>query len=171
MSVTFEASMGPVVGSKIDCGCPDVTPVEFDSYDEAASWLDAWLVSPTLFDGCTNDLCLDYAPYISPRTLTDEHSGVNISQFNARVVFEALGIDADSAFTDGGVMEAEDFLGRVMLAQAAAPVSAEIPAHASVNNPNFINCGRSEGYVQTRLDDLRDLAEFAVEHHRTVQFG
>ncbi|MEW1639334.1 hypothetical protein AB0469_35430 [Streptomyces sp. NPDC093801] len=78
-----------------------------------------------------------------------ESESVNMANSNAARVLEVLGFDELA-----GDADAEDFLGRVLVALALAPVDAGRPSTAE---GNFIDCGRTAGYTQRRLDELREL--------------
>ena len=96
---------------------------------------------------------------------------VNMSSSNAFRVCQSLGIDLEDEGWCGG-MTAEDFLGRVLVALAIEPVSAGIPSH-EVPGPGarMIDCGRPEGYLQDRLGQLRELADWAVANGAEISFG
>jgi hypothetical protein len=96
---------------------------------------------------------------------------VNMSNTNAARVCETLGIDLDDLGWCGS-LPAADFLGRVLVALAVCPVDAGIPAHElSGTSPRWIECGRPEGYLQDRLGQLRELADWAVAHDAEIDFG
>lgn len=90
---------------------------------------------------------------------------VNVSNGNARVVLDALGFVEDDLY---GELDAELFLGRILLAEAVSPVDAGRP---TVRTGNFVECGRDEGYLQHRLSQLRSLAEWARLHDATITWG
>ncbi|MEW2085751.1 hypothetical protein [Streptomyces sp. NPDC005283] len=50
------------------------------------------------------------------------------------------------------------FLGRVLLALALDPAGA---GRSAVADGRFVDCGRARGYAQSRLSELRELAEYA----------
>ena len=112
-----------------------------------------------------------------------EELEVNMSNSNAAVVCATLGIDLEE-WGWCGSLPAADFLGRVLIAPAVSPVDAGVPAHrlqpgdsAGVfgtvveGGPTFIECGRREGYTQERLDQLRELADWAIAHNAEISFG
>ncbi|MFD3539671.1 hypothetical protein ACFWUQ_09235 [Streptomyces sp. NPDC058662] len=92
---------------------------------------------------------------------TDEP--VNMANANAVRVLDVLGYD--ELYGDA---DAEDFLGRVLVALAVAPADAGRPATV---DGNFIDCGRPPGYTQTRLEELRELAEDACARRLRVAWG
>ncbi|MFJ4879885.1 hypothetical protein ACIP93_32425 [Streptomyces sp. NPDC088745] len=94
---------------------------------------------------------------------TDEP--VNMANANAARVLDVLGYGYDELCGDA---EAEDFLGRVLVALAVAPADAGRPATV---DGNVIDCGRPAGYTQTRLEELRELAEDACARRLRVAWG
>ncbi|MEU9014724.1 hypothetical protein AB0D12_34265 [Streptomyces sp. NPDC048479] len=64
--------------------------------------------------------------------------------------------------------DAQLFLGRFLLALALDPEDAGRPA---VTDGRFIDCGRSQGYAQSRLYELRELAEYAHARGLRVTWG
>ncbi|MFJ6354803.1 hypothetical protein ACIQKB_35770 [Streptomyces sp. NPDC092046] len=88
---------------------------------------------------------------------------VNMANANAARVLGVLGYGELA-----GDAEAEDFLGRVLVALALTPEDAGRPATAE---GRFVDCGRREGYVQERLEELRELAEDARARRLTVYWG
>lgn len=177
MSVTFAPAAGQIIGWKASCLCAEVTPVSFPDYESARAWLAAWRQSPVALEGCTDEDCVLYGPSLDA-VEAEERPSLNVANGNAGALLEALGLIHDGMSTDersdvfcGGSVPAEDFLGRVMLAQAVAPVSAEVPAHTvPAPGARFIECGRSEGYVQDRLVHLREVAEFAAARDIPVEW-
>jgi hypothetical protein len=100
---------------------------------------------------------------------TDADPSVNMSNTNALHILDTLGFPEREYV---GSTDAEDFLGRILLALAVAPHDAGIPSHV-VPGPGatVINGGREDGYTQRRLEQLRTLAEFARLHRANVTWG
>jgi hypothetical protein len=100
---------------------------------------------------------------------TDDDPSVNMSNTNASHLLNVLGFpEADSC----GRVSSEDFLGRVLVALAVSPHDAGLPAlTTSTGGATFVECGRSEGYTQHRLDQLRTLAEFARGYDADITWG
>jgi hypothetical protein len=192
MSVTFAANQAPVIGFEADCGCPDVTKVKFDSYEDGRMWQEMREVSPYLLDGCTEELCLEYPIHLTALFEGGASPEVNIANGNAVDVFKALGMLIDTPDQDaiddvfnGGVMDANDFMGRILMAEAVVPVSAERPTVSDtgtrtefdghtlveVETATWIRCGVAEGYVQGRLGQLREVAQWALDNGRPVNWG
>lgn len=98
-----------------------------------------------------------YAPY-------EGSPEVNLSNVNARLLLEHLGLDD----IDGdlfGNCPAHDFLGRVLMAVAISPKDEGVPLHEELTRrgARSINAGRAPGYLQDRLGELRSLAECAIQ--------
>jgi hypothetical protein len=90
---------------------------------------------------------------------------VNLANGNAAQVFHLLGLEFDGDF---GEAPGQDFLGRVLLAQALLDASAdqgEIPAHQV---GRVVEWGRRAGYLADKLADLRTVANWAVRQHAEV---
>ncbi|MGP4001573.1 hypothetical protein [Streptomyces sp. 8N706] len=98
-------------------------------------------------------------------TFTAELTGapVNMANSNAARVLDTLGYAEPY-----GDEDAQLFLDRVLLALALEPEDAGRPA---VADGRFIDCGRSQGYVQSRLHELRELAEYAQAQSLRVTWG
>lgn len=91
---------------------------------------------------------------------------VNMTNGNAAQVLDLLGLDFDGNW---GETSAEDFLGRVLIAQALLTVATD-DAHGlpAVEDRNWTDCGRRPGYLADRLADLRRLATWAIDNQATV---
>ncbi|NUK55483.1 hypothetical protein HRW14_35640 [Streptomyces lunaelactis] len=98
-------------------------------------------------------------------TFTAQLTGepVNMANSNAARVLDSLGYAEPY-----GDEDARLFLGRVLLALALDPEDAGRPA---VTDGRFIDCGRSQGYAQSRLNELRELAEYAQARGLRVTWG
>ncbi|AXN53284.1 hypothetical protein PBI_THONKO_12 [Mycobacterium phage Thonko] len=93
---------------------------------------------------------------------------VNMSNRNAALVADALGIDLDA---DGwcGSATADDFMGRVVMALALAPSDEGMPSYEHVGpGARMVEGARRPGYLQERLRELHELAEWAVAHSAEV---
>jgi hypothetical protein len=132
----------------------------FDSYDDALLAVTAHKMECPECDvyGCYANAVLDVDVY------------VNMSNANAAMILAVLGLDVDPEDGIMGHMDAEQFLGHVLMALAAErdnaavlSVTDSLPGCAT-----FIDCGLPEGYVEERLTQLADLATEAVRLSRTV---
>ena len=101
-----------------------------------------------------------------------EDLAVNMSNSNAVVVCATLGIDLQDWGWCGN-LGAEDFLGRILLALAIEPADEGVPSHETTvpGQVRWIECGRPEGYVQDRLGQLRELADWAAANGAEISFG
>lgn len=113
---------------------------------------------------CQNPACDENGTYVYAVTCI-EFGQVNMTNVNAVRVLGELGLDPDE-----GYCEAEDFLGRILLATAITPYDAGVPSvqDHTPGGPTVIDCGRGEGYLQDRFGDLREIADQAVELGRGV---
>lgn len=166
MSTTFspvETDLGNGAWA-FTCSCGNSAPETFPSYADASMRLEMFKAAPYLRPGCNVD-CLFYGPTISP-VMPEGFLEVNVSMVNAVDVFDALGIEGE-ARTEGGLMSAEEFEGRVLMALAVAPVSAERP---TITEGRLVDCGRPEGYLQGVLERLRAVAQWAREREVDVSW-
>ncbi|MEU3464598.1 hypothetical protein ABZ721_32195 [Streptomyces sp. NPDC006733] len=98
-------------------------------------------------------------------TFTAELAGepVNMTNSNAARVLDALGYSELC-----GDEDARLFLGRVLIALALDPEDAGRPAIA---DGRFTDCGRPQGYTESRLHELRELAEYAQVQGLCITWG
>jgi len=173
MSVTFSTAIDPTV--------PVVWFVECADGLRRDPWEGPWELASERVEahpfGCINEDCREYGA--SLWTLRDDPE-VNVSNANARLLLEALGLP----FEDGsGSLDADDFLGRVLTALAVAPEDAGVPVHQMVpgestifgpvveGGATFIDCGRRPGYLQERLLQLEEVATHSLLAGRKVSWG
>lgn len=178
MSVTFHPSQSPVIGYRFECHC-GVVGAEFETVEGAYQFLDIYKADPYRLDGCTDDLCADY-PQITNVYADAHHEGLNLNNENAADVLRVLGLiepGQDPALFNPevqwvGELPASDFLGRVMVALAIEPESAEKITHdAPGPGARMIMFGREAGYIQRTLSQLADVADWAAKHERTMCWG
>lgn len=150
----------------------------------------------TALPGCVDpEICLQYSLVITACE-ADPAPSVNVTNLNASDLFRALGIladdpageaaahisfeemtfdgvpegdPADSPF-NGGSMAPEDFLGRVLLALAITPADEGRPEIDATRPGGAVTvlCARRPGYLQMRLAELHELAQFAVSRNRMI---
>lgn len=97
---------------------------------------------------------------------TETGPWLNMANGNASAVLDLLGLD----FGDGwGELDAQDFLGRVLVATALLGITTD-DEHGTpdVQDGNMIECGRRPGYLTTRLGELHSLATWAAQHGVTM---
>lgn len=179
MSVTFAPAMAPIVGWDLACVC-GARYLEADqplmAYEEALGALTLVKAQNKGFLACEDEDCFLYG--IHPHAVEEgpQAPEVNMANGNTVAVMEALGIKTDEVSFEAvcsGSLPAEDFLGRVLMALAVAPVSAERPTLVEKNEgqATFVQCGVREGYVQEKLLELQAVAEFAVRENREVSWA
>lgn len=161
MSVTFAIEQERTAWIH-ECGCGATASAQpFESYMDA--YLTQGLVAP-----CTDEYCAMYAPFVKGAPTEADALEINVSNVNARVLLENLGfsiLDEDGELDLCGSAAGADLLGRVLLAQALVPTDAGVPA---VQTGNFIDCGRHEGYMDERFEQLSALATWAATHNAKV---
>lgn len=95
---------------------------------------------------------------------------VNMSNANAGAVLSFLGFAGDDLWT--GKVSAQDFLGRVLVAQALAGHDEGMPSYdLPSEGARMIQGARSEGYYDHRLAQLREIAEKAVADGAEMCWG
>jgi hypothetical protein len=115
---------------------------------------------------------------------------VNLSNLNASGLLDLLGIQVGEAFEERclGEMSAEDFLGRILVAQAIMPADEGVPTYKmtgadysgqsgmlggllaglaqaeaeGVSGPTIWSAGRSAGYYDQKLVWSRELADEVI---------
>lgn len=99
---------------------------------------------------------------------------LNVSNVNAVHLCELLGYPRET-WTEQGICAAEcdadEFLGRVLVAQGLNPADEGVPWTVDQQRSNWTDCGRSEGYDEHRLGCLRDLATAARAHGSVIAWG
>lgn len=111
-----------------------------------------------------------------------EELAVNMANGNAARVTEALGIVLDSEWC--GEMAAEGFLGRVLMALALSPADEGMPSFEmkagddagifgiiDENGPRVIQGARRPCYLQDRLTELHELADWAVSNGALIMWA
>lgn len=165
MSVTFGVE-SPIDFWTVQCNCGTVSVGNFSTYQEAyAAAFDSNL-DPVV---CEDDFCAAY-PATPFAVLSISAPELNVSNVNATVLFDVLGFVGAFEDHSAGSLAGTDFMGRVLVAAAVNPVDAGVPVSVSSNN-NFVNCGRSKGYVDERLLELENIAVHAIKHNQNVIWG
>jgi hypothetical protein len=175
VSVTFEATPSASSGFALTCGHENgVTEHRWGAYSDAAEFLQKELDE----HGGTGHLAVcgdedcQYQRMFTHAILVDPSPELNVSGSNAIHLLGLLGIEVEDGGHPIGSMLAQDFLGRVLVAQAINPADAGVPATESrCRGILVVDCGRSEGYADRRLAVLREVAEFGVDRGRDIQWG
>lgn len=104
---------------------------------------------------------------------------VNMANGNAAQVCAALGVSLAPDWC--GDMDADDFLGRVLVALAVAPADPGMPSYellpgdadrpAWAGDATVIQGARPPGYLQERLEQLHALALWCRENGKFVSWG
>ena len=176
MSVTFAPEMAPIIGYQV----ADVTGGRSETihanYDKAGEELSTRQNTGQMLPGCTDPEWVQMSGMHIDILTTDcgdsDGQEVNVSNTNAAAILEALGlVGGDVEFSDvcSGVMDPAEFQGRVLTALAIAPADEGMPEYEmSGSGARMIQCGRRPGYLQDRLAQLHDLAQWCVEQGRSI---
>lgn len=188
MSVTFRPAEGPIDHYSVECNSCNIThPEQFATYEAASAFTRAVREGTAAVAGCRGEeyFCTEGA-FTNACEAVGEVPETNLANGNAIDVLDVLGVnfryeptpeEAENDFFGiagvelCGTLDAEDFMGRVLTALAISPESAEIPSHATMGAPNIIRGHREEGYVQNRLRELHEIAQFAIDHDRQVTWA
>lgn len=189
MSVTFTAGWRPATQFAVTCGCERATAlaVRHDTYEEASVAALSTGPARRALPGCAMpEICPEYPLYVHDVDPEGEFTPeVNVSQRHAALLAGLLGLTApetiDAAQTlprpahdgggpadDAGQLPAEDFLGRVLVALALTPEDEGVDGYW---NGRLHMGGRRAGYLQLRLAELHDLAQWCVGRGRDVAWG
>lgn len=100
---------------------------------------------------------------------------LNMSNANAVHLLALLGFTHDEDY-HGGVVDAQDFLGRILLAEAMLDVATDDEhGRPSVEHKGggmtLIECGTEPGYLADRLAILHEVATWAQHRHLKVAWA
>lgn len=163
MSVTFSVEANFTEEYYATCSC-GAKRVSVDSYEDFENLCTKLKEQNLPLGGCTDEYCFATGNlyFHSVEDINEDAPYVNVSNHNFEDIADALGIPHG----DGtGLMNADDLLGRILVALAVSPESAERPTY---NEHNIILCGREEGYVQNKLIALQEVCELAKSLNRDV---
>lgn len=91
---------------------------------------------------------------------------LNLHNGNTRTVLELLGLPAEEPWGDA---PAEDFLGRVLIAQGLLDVTTDDEhGRPAVTDGRVTYGGRNPGRLAQVLAELQDIASWAHQHHADV---
>lgn len=172
MGIQFTLAIEGNEPQQVRCYCTGVGPV-VESYADFRMFLEQYMASPYQLPGCEDDYCLADAPQAITLIHGEEPLSVGVAIGNQRVVLEALGYDGEDDF---GSATADDLEGRILLALAVAPESAEKLAEVTNKGgegkgPRWIDCGRDAGYVQDKLVAIQQVVAQARRLGRTITWG
>ncbi|PCK22507.1 hypothetical protein [Rhodococcus qingshengii] len=175
MSITFAPEMSEIVGYRLTDQMGGRSE-RIGDYDSAIAALEDMQRTGALLPGCTDpEEARIWGPQLEIETAdSGEEPSANFSNHNAVRLLELLGFasgNGDDAVESSGECPAEDFLGRVMVAQAIAPSDEGVPSYEMAGAPRWIEGGRRAGYTESALDSLREVAEWALKSERTVCWG
>ncbi|MBV7255155.1 hypothetical protein KQH21_30925 [Streptomyces sp. IpFD-1.1] len=196
MTVTFTAATAPAAGFVVTCGCDEATAYArpFDDYRAAQATADQINAAADqrgpLPGCCMPTVCPEYPLRPEPIAPDGIPPLINVSNTNAVVILEALGLPTQSEAADHhdlepfpaevpdngviipiavvdayGELIAEEFLGRVLTALALAPEDAGVP---DIQFGRTYLGGRPTEYLQQRLHDLHELASWCATNERRV---
>lgn len=171
MSVTFTPEIldTDTIGFTLECACGDArTSTVHATYEAAVEQI----AGGTGLPRCGDEFCgaetihvvgID-APEVADRP------ELNMCNGNAMFVADALGIaPEDVSF---GAQDAAVFQGAVLLALALAPADLGMPVHAEDPTSMRVIAGaRPAGYLQDKLQELHEIAEWALRHDRRVTWA
>lgn len=172
MSVTFSHTAEPIIsGWFLECGCGQWSSEEFANRDNAVALLVAGDAN-----GCADEDCRVYTPFISPRYVGVEPFSANFSNTNARHLLVGLGVHDEDLL---GGMSVDDFERAIALFEVTAGVPDRVTvnvggehvtvtvtdAKKGITVARFIECGRDAGYDIRAIDALREVVVQARELH------
>ncbi|MGW1976702.1 hypothetical protein [Streptomyces sp. NPDC001889] len=164
MSVVFTAGWLPARGFVVSCMCEGAAAVaEVHATHEAARAVFPERPGEAVLAGC--EFPGRCRPFVRPLDADGEVPDVCLSNANARFVLDALGLGGGDLT---GTAAARDFLGRCLVALAAAPADAGVPPAAL---GRVVDLGRPAGYLQDRLEDLHGLAQWCAARDRAVSWA
>jgi|SRR5690554_982993 len=92
---------------------------------------------------------------------------LNVSNGNAAELLQLLGLPQQVE----GTIPPENFLGRVLLAQALlSTATVDALGLPETREGNWVSGGRRPGYLAEKLTVLHQIATWAVEHHQPVDW-
>lgn len=166
MSVSVFVELGEASGFQVSCYCPEAQPEVFGTYDEAYSYALSSELNQVVFSGCElPDVCPYEPVMVNAVHDTSDAPYVNMSSKNAVDVFSTLGVNLMTADDWAGTFDAADLYGRITLALGVTDES--LPTD-DVTYGNVVECGRRQGYVQDKLQELRTVVEYAQQRGRLV---
>lgn len=163
MSVTFSVE-NPLLGFTARCSCGERKGTTlYADYPDVLAAIEAGV------EALPCEACAECDPQIYAHAvgLFDEAPMLNMSNTNARELLVVLGLLDEHEELVGSLPGAE-FAAKVIEALVVAPADLGVPAQSQGNMVFF---GRPAGYVQARLADLKEVAEFAWDRGLAVDWS
>lgn len=160
MSVTFSPTMEANAPHTISCLCGGWSNnVVYPSYSMA------YMMVKEVKSECADVYC----DYVFAEPVNSEPE-VQMSNVNATLILDVLGVNPEADFSDRctGTLSAEDFLGRVLIAQGVNPSDEGTD---SIKTGIMVTFGRPEGYTDMKLSAMRELAEWSIVNGRDIVWG
>lgn len=167
MSITFSSNReSKHIGFLILCyGYGSEKNFKSENFTTESEAINAHKIAHSYNPDCDFSI-LDYA-YRSYDT--DNDPMLNISNNNGIYLLNYLGFENPDYV---GSVEADDMIGRILIAEGLAPLDEGIPAHQIPSNgATIIDCGRPVGYLQDKLKALYLIAEFAKKNNAQITWG
>lgn len=164
MSVTFSVE-SPIIGWVAACACDKVRNTTMhETYAATYAAIDSKVETPPQCQSCAE---YGEGPYARAVTLFDEAPQVDLTGANAGNLLRIIGLYEEGGDMVGSLSGAE-FAGRVAQARVRERMDAGVPAKQT---GVMIDCGRTPGYVQERLDQLQAVGNFAWDKGVSVTWG
>lgn len=166
MSITFAPEYVDCL-SVIACSCGSATTdVIYTTRTEAY----AILISPEFTAPiCGDEFCLGYNAWIRDY---EEKPEVNMSNYNALAILDALEIGLGDAFEERcvGTISAFDLQEKLLLADVFQPEDEGTPTYELEHDGNarIIMSGRPIGYIQSKIASIAEVVEYALTHNLNV---
>lgn len=171
MSVTFQIEALPTGQYNFTCYADFTLPPQvskaYDSHEEALAASKAH-----------SQACQECSDGYWASAIYDVNEEMNVSNGNAVLVLSEIGLWDPASQDLCGSMDADDFLGRVLVALARERDGRAVPArelprpmNGSGRGPRVIMGGRPENYVHDRLTRLAEIATEAKRLGRCVVWG
>lgn len=169
MSVTFAIESIPTGAFQFACHdneAPAMILLRAATYDAAVQELAAHKES------CAT--CGAFGACVQAVMDIDDSFDVNVSQSNASVLLEVLGLIGEDPSDLYGAATGEAFLGHVLLALAEDRDDSGAgwtTSHQGARGMTFVDCGRRPGYFADVLGRLHELATEAVRLGREIHWS
>lgn len=161
MSVTFRIeSPSTSLLWETTCSCREATGETYPTFELALA-----AIANGVTVACGDEFCAQFPINVD---VVDSTENVNVSNFNAREILSSLDIVSEEDDELVGTIDADDFMGRVLL---AAGLSVGDPGMPATTQGAMVYCGRSEGYLDDRYAELLKLATAAKKQGSKVAWS